>query len=211
MTERRKPQKTPGTAVTDGPPNDDFTLPASLYYDTAYFLVAARTSGENNDFYEQQRNLRAALYCGFAFFEATLNQAAFAHATTHATNLGQPELDILQEKETTVDQQGHVIRRTRFYPLDVRLLFLTLFLSGQDFDRSTTLWQRFQEAKALRDAWTHPKPPFDTGSFTFERVHAAIKTLRDVLVEISKLMDIPPAPWMPSLQDAMAYYDPSTH
>lgn len=211
MTERRKPQKTPGTAFRDGTPNNDFTLPASLYYDAAYFLVAARASGEDNDFEGQQRYLRAALYCGFAFFEATLNQAAFGHATAHATNLGQLELDILQEKETTVDQRGHVIRRTRFYPLDVRLLFLTLFLSGEEFDRSTRLWQRFQEAKALRDTWIHPKPPFDTWSLTFERAQAAIETLRDVLVEISRLMDIPSASWLLSLQDAMAHYDASTH
>jgi hypothetical protein len=211
MAERRRPQKTPGTAFTEGTPNNDFTLPPSLYYDAAYFLVAARTSGENNDLDQEQRYLRAALYCGFAFFEATLNQAAFAHASAHATNLGQPELDILQEKETTVDQRGHVIRRTKFYPLDVRLLFLTLFLSGEEFDRSTTLWQRFQEAKALRDTWTHPKPPFDTWSLTFEKTRTAIETLRDVLIEISRLMDVPPPSWLLSLKDAMEHHDPRSH
>jgi hypothetical protein len=184
---------------TGGQPNDDFTLPPALYWDAVYFVEQARL----NSGYTQDRFLRAALYAAFASFEATLNQAAFGHAAAHASVLGQIERDVLEERETIVDDRGHIVRRTKYYPLEARLSFLALFLSGQDFDRGTALWTRFREARQLRDEWTHPKPPFDTWSLTVSQVEQAIATLKEVLVELSRLMGEDPPLWLTPAEEVL--------
>lgn len=74
--------------------------------------------------------------------------------------------------------------------------YLALFLSGQDFDRSGQLWQRFQTARELRDRWTHPKPPFDTWSLTLADVHAAITAVREMLIKLAEMMDAEPPLWL---------------
>ncbi len=192
MPERRKPQQTPGPALSK---LGDFTLPAAMYYDAIYFVEQARRSPESEP-WQEKRHLRAALYSAFGFFEAQLNQVAFAHADTHVDALNEIERNVLEEKETVLDERGHLIRKVKFYPLEARFLFLTLFLSGQEFDRTNLLWDRFRRAKALRDSWTHPKPPFDFANLTVVNVEEAIKVLREVLVELSRLMNIEVPLWL---------------
>ncbi|HUQ85780.1 MAG TPA: hypothetical protein VM077_05645 [Candidatus Limnocylindrales bacterium] len=195
-TEKRTPQKTPGYASTKVQKNDNFNLPIAMYYDSVYFLELARDKTHEPFTNNEERCLRSALYSGFGFFEATLNRTALGHAQAHRKILPQAEVDILEEKETILSGNGHIVRKTRFYPLETRVSFLTLFLSGKDFNRNSALWHRFIKAKELRDTWTHPKPPFDTWSLTLDKVEKAIKTLYEMLVEISNLMEIEPPSWM---------------
>lgn len=205
MPDRRWPQQTPGVAQVEGRPDDDFTLPAALYWDAVAFLEQARRQTGENSRNARDRYLRAALYAAFASFEAALNQAAFAHATAHATVLGQIERDVLEERETVLGDQGQIIRRTKFYPLEARVSFLARFLAGREFERTTDLWARFRWAKQLRDTWTHPKPPFDTWSLGVEDVERVITTLKDVLVELSRLMDLEPPLWLTPAEEVLGH------
>lgn len=213
MREKRKPQQTPGIAQLENQENNDFTLPASLYYDAVLFLENAKLSKQINEkvtdeharsrnIYAEDRNKRAAIQAAFSFFEATINYIAFGHAAAHNTKLGSVELDVLEEKETILDENGHFIRRTKFYPLEARFLFLVQFLTGSEFDRSGQVWQRFRKAKALRDTWTHPKPPFDTWGLAIEEIQEAIQSLRDVLVKVSEMMIVERPLWLSDYETA---------
>ena len=196
MVERRKPVKTPGDALISGQPNDDFTLPATLWYGAVRLFTSAMIAAERKDRHKQEQDLLAALFLGFAFFEASLNQAAFGHAEAHRAALPQPEVDVLEEKETTIDEQGNIIRRARYYPLEARFSFVCQFLAGKEFDRSTPLWNKLKEARQLRDTWVHPKPPFDTWSLTPDQVREVLVTLHQVNVELSRMMGLDPPLWL---------------
>jgi hypothetical protein len=101
MPDKRLPERTPGSATLPPDPGDDFTIPATLYIDAIQFLkesieALARQSDEDS-----KRYLRAALYSGFAAFEAQLNQAAYAHAYSHAAQLQGVTLDVLKGSHLT--------------------------------------------------------------------------------------------------------------
>ncbi|GEM_PF-3258371 len=203
-SDRRPPQMTPGKAYIERLLNDDFTLPASLYYDSVFFYSQAVEAQASKDIYGTDRYLRAAVYAAFAFLEADLNQAAFGHAQAHGLVLEPITRDILEEKETRIDDKGYIVRATKYYPLDVRFSFIAQFLSGKEFDRSTELWSRFQEARRIRDVWTHPKPPFDTWSLDLSAGEKVMRTVRDIWVELSRMMELDPPPWMVPFEVALS-------
>lgn len=204
MKHRRSPQRTPGKAIM-GESNtpDDFALPAALFSDAVHFMSVARQYADDGIFQGETTYLRAALHAVFSSLEAKLNQTAFGHAEAHAETLGSIERDVLQEQETVLDDRGLIVRKPRYYPLEARISFLAMFLSGQELDRNTDTWRRFLAAKQLRDTWTHPKPPFDTWSLTFEAVLDAMFAVRDVMMENSRLMGIEPVQWLIDLSKAL--------
>ena len=210
MSSKRKPQITPGRAVTQGKDNDDFTLPAALYYDAIGFFQLARDADGDQDCDACDRYKRSAVLAAFSFFEAQLNQIAFGHAEAHRDSLGEIERDVLEEMETVIDDRGDIIRRQKFYRTETRFCFLALFLSGSDFDRSGELWNRFRTARRLRDAWVHPKPPFDTWSLALEDVYATMVVVRDMFVKLSEMMSIDPPFWMRHIDDILADSGSST-
>lgn len=203
MAERRKPQITPGPAYTKGKPNDDFTLCAALYHDAIALYEQARVDEDNGNAQAADRHKRSALLAIFSFFEAQINQVAFAHAEAHSSDLGEIERDVLEEKETVIDDQGNIVRRNKFYRTESRFSFLAYFLSGQDFDRSDEVWQRFCESRELRDTWTHPKPPFDTWSLTLDKVRMAIVSVRDMLVRLVEMMDGDSPLWLLPIDEVL--------
>ena len=176
-----KPQRSPGQAKFSVLKNDDISLPASLYYDAVYFCCQANIAEEKKDATKKNRYARAAIICASSFLEATLNQIAYAHLDAHGEQLGQIEKDILEEHETSINDNGDISRRRRFYPFESRFCFIVQFLSGKSFDKSGQLWQQLKKAKELRDIWTHPKPPFDTDSLTIAKVKLALNTNREAL------------------------------
>jgi len=205
-TEKRTPQKTPGAAYTKTDPKDDIMFVPSTYYDSVFLYVSAELHLEKyknlkgadveHSFQNYVRDARLALSSAFTFFEAYCNGAASGHAEAHRDKLPQAELDILESLETTLNQQGNIQRKIKYYPIESRFLFLVKFLSGKEFDTGSRLWQDFKEAKELRDYWVHPKRPFDTSSLKLEQVKKAIITVRAVLEELSRMMELEPVPWM---------------
>ena len=85
MTKKKRiPSASPGKAEIECIENDDFTLCAALYHDAIHFYSAAKDS---NDLYSSDRYKRASILAIFSFFEAQLNQIAFAHLSLDAQNL----------------------------------------------------------------------------------------------------------------------------
>lgn len=203
MAVKRKPQTSPGPAVTQSLPSDDFTLPAALYYDAIHHYEAAESSKMRADTCACDRFMRSSLLAAFSFFEAQLNQVAFAYAHTHRRALGQIELDVLEEMETSMDERGNIVRKTKFYKTEVRFLFLVYFLSGKEFECNGSLWQQFQAARKLRDHWTHPKPPFDTWALTLPDVRAAIRAVHDLFVKLAEMMNSNHPLWMKPIDDVL--------
>lgn len=203
MADRRKPQLAPGPAHTESRSTADFTLPAALYYDAIFFYHLARIADDSNDANTCNRFKRSAVLAAFCFFETQLNQIAFAYAKAHKDTIGQIERDVLEEMETVMDDRGDIVRRNKIYRTESRFAFLSYFLSGQDFDRSGQLWQRFQYARELRDQWTHPKPPFDTWSLGLPDVYSAITVVHDMFIKLAEMMNINPPLWLQPVEEIL--------
>lgn len=196
MADKRKPQPTIGPAMLPQDKNDDFTVPAALFCDAIAFLSAACDAEARGERHLTERNLRATLFSAFAALEAQLNQIALAHANTHRNELDGFTLDVLEERESTIDEQGNIVRKTKFYPFEARFSFLVYFITGKDFDRGSALWQGLKSAKALRDTWTHPKPPFDSWALDIPSTRLALISIRDSLQKINDMLDVPPPAWL---------------
>lgn len=207
MMAKRKPQIAPGPAVTEGKDDDDFTLTAALYHDAVYYYGSALDADSNNDHYASDRFKRSAILAAFSFFEAQLNQIAFAYAETHEDVLGQIERDVLEEMETVMDDRGDIIRKQKFYRTESRFCFLAYFLSGVDFDRSGELWNEFRAARKLRDAWMHPKPPFDTWSLTLADVYNTVIVVRAMFMKLAEMMNSNPPLWLRHVDDILSDTD----
>ena len=204
MADRRKPQLAPGPAHIEGQPNDDFTLPAAMYYDAIHHYKAAQRADAGNDSDAYDRYKRAAILAAFGFFEAQLNQIAFAYAKTHESVLGQIEKDVLEEMETVMDDRGDILRKCKFYRTESRFTFLAHFLSGKDFDRSGLLWNRFLIARNHRDQWTHPKPPFDTSTLSLQDVHSTIEVVHDMFITLATMMNANSPLWLRPVDEVLA-------
>lgn len=197
MPKRRNPRVTPGAAhLTSVDPADDFTLPAALFHDSvAFFVLAQRVpqDGRRYAYERQQRYTRAAVMAAVASFEAQVNQAAFAHAEAHEARLEQISVDVLTEQETTITEGGQIQRRRRFWPTESRFSFLTLFLSGQPFDRSSHVWRELKLALEIRDRCAHPKPPFS--SPTVEEAEFVIRSTSAALRQLAEQTGTEPVAW----------------
>lgn len=206
MPRKRRPKRVPGPAIS-GPSRriDDFTLPASLYKDAFMFYEWARLSGRRRDFESKARFLRAALFASFSFFEASINGAAAAHAKAHGERIDPPIRDVLEEMETTVSETGYIIRRSRFYSLELRFSVLALLLTGKEFNRGTQLWRNFIAVKRLRDKWTHPKPPFNPRTLRLKDVQFSLITLREMIVELHEMLGARPPLWLAPWDVLIAY------
>ena len=208
MTKKKRiPSASPGKAEIECIENDDFTLCAALYHDAIHFYSAAKDS---NDLYSSDRYKRASILAIFSFFEAQLNQIAFAHAEAHKDTLPEFELDILEEKETKLNSDGTIQRNNKFYSTEARFRFLTYFLSGKSFDCSGKLWADFRQAQEIRNRWVHPKPPFNTWGLKLDEVKLAIVSIRAVLVELSDMMETEPPLWLVKLEKALANVESTT-
>ena len=196
MKQKRKPQISPGPANNTSELGDDFTLVPALYFDAIRHYESATLAKEQGGMHECDRFKRSAVLAAFAFFEAQLNQVAFGYAEAHQDLLGQIERDVLEEMETTLTASGEIMRKKKFYSTESRFCFLTLFLTGSHFDRSGDLWQRFKNARRIRDTWTHPKPPFDTWSLGLNEVRETIEVVRDMYVKLSEMMKTNPPLWL---------------
>jgi len=196
MIDKRRPEQTPGPANLPADPNDDFTIPAALYCDAILFLREGIETLQRQCDASTERYLRASLYSSFAALEAQLNQIAYAHARSHAATIDKLTLDVLEERESVLDEKGNIVRKKKYYPFESRFSFLVAFLSGKEFDRSGSLWQGLRAAKGLRDTWTHPKPPLNSGSLTVSLTRAALMSVRETLVRVSDLMGVEPPLWL---------------
>ncbi len=218
-SEKRPPKQTPGIASIKSDPKDDFMFAASTYFDSVFLYMSAeyhqkkyksiKGADIENHYNNYIRDARLALSSAFTFFEAYCNQTAYGHAHAHRKKLPQAELDILESLETGLDQQGNIVRKVKYYPIESRFLFLVKFLSGKSFDAGSKLWTNFREVKSLRDSWIHPKPPFYTSDLTLEQVKKTIVTVRAVLVELSRLMGLEHALWMKPFDEIYEDYKPN--
>jgi hypothetical protein len=167
-----------------------------MFYDALAHLQDATAAEERGDRGAIERHVRATLFTAFASLEAQINQVAWSYASTYRDELDDIELDILEEKETFIDDRGNVVRRTRFYPFDTRFSFIVRFLTGESFERSGVTWQALKTARELRDMWTHPKPPFDTWSISIADGQKAVRAVAGTLTEISRMMGAEPPLWL---------------
>jgi hypothetical protein len=204
MTIKRKPQKAPGSALLSDNPVDLHLCP-SLYYDSVYFLFQAKLT--NLDYNISARYRRASLYSSFSFFEALLNQVAFAHAAAHKSKLTEIELDILEEKTSILDDNAHIVRKEKYYNMEDRFLFVYRFLTGKDFDKNTKLWSDFKIVRKIRNEWTHPKPPLDKNSLHIKDVELTIKTIYSIFTKLSTEMNIENPAWLINYQVLIKIYE----
>jgi hypothetical protein len=200
---KRLPLSTPGVAISETQESmdvvGDFTLPMELNRDAVvFYAIALRYAGSDriNASRSVRRYANAAIVAAFASLEAQLNLAAAGHARAHADVLEPVVLDVLHERETTVDERGFVLQRKRSLSLTTTLSFLTAFLCGQEFPRDGQLWQKLRRAIELRDRCVHPKPPFPhQDDLTAADAEFAITSVTAVLSKISEMIGDEPQGW----------------
>jgi len=197
MPEHIDPERTPGEAMMSADSANDFTLPAALYHDAVSFLrdaIAASAETSHDAIYLEGRYSTSAILSVFAGLEATINQAAFGHAAAHQGVLQQLTRDVLTERETTIDESGRILTRTRYWSFESRTQFVVRFLAGKPLPKTSRIWQDLRKASALRDSCAHPKPPFRRPDV--EDARFAVRSVRTFLLELSTMMGEEPSLWL---------------
>ena len=200
LPERKEPQETPGVAELSFGPDDDWTLPAAPYGDAVEFLLAAERARIRSSAAEdgrersealqvEERFSTAATVAAFAALEAQVNQAAFAHARAHQADLEAFTVDVLTKTETSVDSNGRIERRARYRPMAVRLQFLCV-PRGRTVREVRPEGTGLIQARDLRDACAHPKPPFRRPAA--EDARHAIGAVYEFLAALSETMSAEP-------------------
>ncbi|MCX5992083.1 MAG: hypothetical protein NTZ04_07145 [Chloroflexi bacterium] len=97
------------------------------------------------------------------------------------------ERGFLQEREVEFSMTGDtlgqfVIKNSRKYQnIGNKIAFLIArFSPGTKIDKGSTFWQRFEAAKGVRDALSHPRKGVDT-SISPEEAWQALEVARDVI------------------------------
>lgn len=98
------------------------------------------------------------------------------------TVLGVPDevADFLRELEPWVDCRGEVCIRSRFRPVLDRYAVFLKHAYRHDIDRGSRFWQRLEEAKDLRDYYTH----LDVNTPRAISVKEVLEFMEDVLLGI---------------------------
>jgi hypothetical protein len=94
---------------------------------------------------------------------------------------------LLSEEVPSLDDKGRPSSRTKYQPIEARLLFIYQFLTGTSIDRDGEVWQGITKLKRARDNYTHRIGKGTSESFQlldvrtlFEGYHAACTYIADL-------------------------------
>ena len=154
----------------------------SLFEDSRYFLSKAHNE---MDLQGIQRYLRASVLCVWAAFEGWINKTCYDFART-SKELNMLEKGFLLEKRVAMKGGEFQLENTdKYESTEVKLEFLLRRFAAHKLNKSDVRWQRFQEAKNLRDRIVHCKmgnPPV----LTIKTVENSVSSITDYLSLLSK-------------------------
>jgi hypothetical protein len=131
-----------------------------LLEDAQWFFDQAdgAQSGQN-----RERFATASILFSFMALESFINNMMSDFTALPSGLLTPHEQGFLAEKVVELADSGlnagkfEVTNKQRYQSLEYKIMFLVARFSGDAVDKGSTLWQRFQKMKDVRDSLTHPR------------------------------------------------------
>ena len=130
-----------------------------LVEDAEWFCDQAESA--QNGGKAQGRFSTASILFSFMALESFVNDMMSDFAVLPPGLLTPHEMGFLAEKAVELSGSGpragkfEVTNRDRYQSLEYKIMFLVARFSGDAVDRGSSLWQRFQKMKEIRDSLTH--------------------------------------------------------
>jgi hypothetical protein len=111
----------------------------------------------------QERFSTASILFSFMALESFTNNMMADFTTLPSGLLTPHEQGFLAEKVVELADSGknagkfEVTNKQRYQSLEYKIMFLVARFSKDTVDKGSTLWQRFQKMKDIRDSLTHPR------------------------------------------------------
>ena len=136
-----------------------------LLLDAGWFCSLADNSPENSR--AGVRYSTASILVSFAAIEAFINGMMSDFSSLPQGLFTPHEQGFLAEKVVELSDSGaaagrfQVTERGQYRSLEAKIMFLVARFSDTAVDKGSTLWQRFEQAKDVRDNLTHPRKDID--------------------------------------------------
>ncbi len=111
----------------------------------------------------QGRFATASILFSFIALESFINNMMFDFTALPSGLLTPHEQGFLAERAVELADSGanagkfEVTDKRRYQSLEYKIMFLVARFSKDTVDKGSTLWQRFQKMKEVRDLLTHPR------------------------------------------------------
>lgn len=131
-----------------------------LLEDAQWFFDQA-DSAQNGQ--NQERYSTASILFSFIALESFINNMMSDFTALPSGLLTPHEQGFLAEKLVELADSGinagkfEVTNKQRYQSLEYKIMFLVARFSKDAVDKGSTLWQRFQKMKDIRDSLTHPR------------------------------------------------------
>ncbi|MBI2856219.1 MAG: hypothetical protein HYX93_05165 [Chloroflexi bacterium] len=136
-----------------------------LLSDAEWFCNQAETAKEGSP--SEARFSTASILFSFIAIESFINNMMSDFASLPPGMFTPYEQGFLAEKAVDLAESGanagrfEVTNRKRYWSLETKVMFLVARFSGNTVDKGSTLWQKFEQAKDVRDLLTHPRKDTD--------------------------------------------------
>lgn len=196
MAENQPPSTAPRRAHLSLVPREEFTASAALFSDALGRLQDAQAADERGDLRGIEQNVHATGASAFECLESYINMIVGRDVASCRGELSGIELDVLEEKETFLDEHGNFQRRARAYPFEARFLFIARYLTGKAFERNSVTWRALREAREQYDMWNRSAPQLGAQPVTVAVGLRAIHAIAGTVDELSRMMGEDPPYWL---------------
>jgi len=114
-------------------------------------------------------------------FETVLNDIAGILRDQRTGNLTEGTQLCIEEKTVEIDNQGKIVQRSKFQPIEDRTRFIFHFATGQVLRNSDSMWKKVRALKKARDAAIHRLAKTETEEANLAELH---KTVTDGLIGV---------------------------
>lgn len=174
-------------------------LPAEMLNDALWHLGRASEFEHLSDPFPLWREVRSAVIFSVTAVEAFMNIVATDYVRRN------PEahpviLDFLEEKESFLNR-GEVRTRFRFVNLETKLSDWTKIITGSEFDKSDSIWQKFVRVKKFRNALVHYQPEsaeiYNKG--TVDMARDAVESAKEIILRYHQCSGTNSPPWLENI------------
>lgn len=174
-------------------------MPQEMLNDAKWYLLQAERHVAAGDvaIFVLWREVRATTVFAVAAVESLLNKLAHEHLKRNS-NLDPVTRDYLMEQQSQMED-GKLISRRRLLSLDEKLSGWTKVITGNAFDKSDKVWQRFQEVKDFRDGLMHYKQATTRMVYargTIEMARQAVESAQAIIQRFYSCWGRPLPPWV---------------
>ena len=132
-----------------------------LQSDAEWFCNQAEAASNGSP--PETRFSSASILFSFMAIESFINNMMSDFTALPSGMFTSHERGFLAERAVELAESGAnagsfvVTDRQRYWSLESKIMFLVARFSGDTVDKGSSLWQRFEQAKDVRDLLTHPK------------------------------------------------------